>query len=81
MNKQAFIDRVLAAANTTMGANEEAGNVAAQYTALDMGNTLTDEDFTGRSVTKAELVAMIVSLEAISSLIATGHATNLYKAK
>jgi hypothetical protein len=52
-----------------------------QWDALDLGNTLTEEDFAGANadLTVAELTAAVSSVDAINAFVAAGHATNLYE--
>jgi hypothetical protein len=52
-----------------------------QWDALDLGNSLTAEDFAGSNadLTVAEMTAAVSSVEAISGFVAAGHATNLYE--
>jgi hypothetical protein len=52
-----------------------------QWDALDLGGTLTEEDFAGSNadLDKAELTAAVSSMEAINGFVMAGHATNLYE--
>jgi hypothetical protein len=51
-----------------------------QYVALDYGNSLTEEDFAGANsdVDKEDITAAVASIDAINTLVRSGHATNLY---
>ena len=51
--------------------------------ALDLGNTLTEADFEGQThLAAADITAVTgTTLAAIETLMAAGHATNLYKVK
>jgi hypothetical protein len=56
----------------------------AEWTGLDYGNTLTEEDFAGANsdVTQEEIAAVIgVTLDAINALWAQGHLTNLLQVR
>lgn len=52
-----------------------------QYDALDLGNALDDDAFTGPNddITRDDLVAAVSSMGAIDEFFLAGHATNLYK--
>lgn len=51
------------------------------YTRLGLGDDqlLSDEAFSGTGTTKADYRGAIVSIDAIQSLLAAGHGTNLEK--
>lgn len=78
-----FISRYRTSTTLFLTALNELLAARQQYDALDYGNTLTDEDFTGANadLTKADLVAAVGSVEAIAGFVDAGHDTNLYKLK
>lgn len=52
-----------------------------EWDSLDYGNTMTQDDFIGdnASILKADLVASVSSVGAVTTLLSQGHRTNLYK--
>jgi len=81
MTGPTFITRERDAITALMHAFETLASLAAPYTALDLGNTLTPEDFAAGNtdVTLAQLVAAVGSVAALQAVLAAGHATNLYR--
>jgi hypothetical protein len=80
-NNSDFISRYRSHTTTFLHALDALMAARRQWDALDLGNTLTEEDFAGANadVTVAELTAAVSSVEAINGFVATGHATNLYE--
>ena len=78
-----FITQYRTATVQLLTALESLASLRGEYIALDLGNTLTDDDFAqGHSdIVKADLVAAEVSNAAFATLLSQGHATNLYKMK
>lgn len=78
-----FVTRYRQGVTRLLQASDELQALDREYVALDLGNSLMDGDFDGANVgiTKAQLVAAVGSVEAIDALLATGHATNLYRVK
>jgi hypothetical protein len=76
-----FISRYRADVTTFLHALDALMAARRQWDALDLGTTLTEEDFAGANadLTVAELTAAVASIEAINGFIAAGHATNLFE--
>ena len=80
-NNSDFISRYRTETTAFLRALDALMAARRQWDALDLGNTLTEEDFVGANadLTVAELTAAVSSVEAINGFVAAGHATNLYE--
>jgi hypothetical protein len=77
-----WISRYRSADTAFLTALEDLQALRQQYDALDLGSTLTDDDFTGHpDITKADVTAAVASVEAIGGFIDQGHDSNLYRLK
>ena len=78
-----FVSRYRASVTAWLTALEDLLALKSQYDALDLGNTLTEEDFIGANadIDLAQLVAAVGSVEAIDAVFQQGHDTNLYALK
>lgn len=75
-----FISRYRDATTALLAACDTLQALQRPYVALDLGNTLTQDDFDAGNadVTLAQLIAAVGSVSAIEGLLAQGHLTNLY---
>lgn len=82
-NNSDFISQYRAATTRWLTALEDLLALKSQYTALDLGNTLTEADFAGANadIDVANLAAGVTSIDAINALFVTGHNTVLYTLK
>lgn len=80
-NNSDFISRYRVETTTFLHALDALMAARRQWDALDLGNSLTGDDFAGANadLTVGELTAAVSSVEAINGFIASGHATNLYE--
>lgn len=80
-NNSDFISRYRADTTAFLRALDALVAARRQWDALDLGNSLTEEDFAGvnADLTVAELTAAVSSVDAINGFVAAGHATNLYE--
>lgn len=78
-----WISRYRQQVTTWLNALEDLLALKNQYTALDYGNTLTEEDLAGANsdLVLADLPAAVSSIDTIATLVGQGHNTNLYKLK
>jgi hypothetical protein len=78
-----FISTYRSAVNRWLTALEDLLALKSQYVALDLGNTLTEEDFSGTNsdIDAADLAAGVASIDAMNELFVTGHNTVLYTLK
>ena len=77
-----FISNYRAATTRWLTALEDLLALKSQYTALDLGNTLTPPDFAGNDdIDAADLAAAVSSVDAINALFVSGHNTVLYTLK
>lgn len=78
------ITKVRQAATKIIDAVDDLTALKAEYDALDLGSALTVNDFEGSNahLNVAAIAAVEgTTLSAIKTLMAQGHATNLYKVK
>lgn len=80
-NNSDFISRYRAHTTAFLRALDALMAARRQWDALDLGNTLTEDDFAvGNSdLTVAEMTAAVASVEAVNGFVTVGHATNLYE--
>jgi hypothetical protein len=78
-----FITRYRQTTTSWLTALEDLLALKSQYDALDLGNSLTEEDFAGANsdISKDDLVAAVGSVDAMNALFQQGHDTNLYRLK
>jgi hypothetical protein len=78
-----WISRYRAADSAFLTALEDLNALRQQYDALDLGNALQEEDFTGANadITKEDVTAAVASVEAITGFVDQGHDSNLYRLK
>lgn len=78
-----WISRYRGQVTAFLNALEDLLALKQQYTALDYGNTLTDEDLAGANsdLTLPDIPAAVSSVDAIATLVGQGHNTNLYTLK
>lgn len=78
-----FVSRTIDTVNKFMEAYEELVELRSEYDALDYGNTLLPAAFTGNNqhLEVADIVAVMTSQAAIEADMASGHRTNLLKAR
>lgn len=77
-NPTVFVERFRADVRVLIAAVNALKADSAEYVALDLGNVIQSSDVPG-GTTKAEIIAALTSVQAITDLLAQGHATNLYK--
>lgn len=78
------ITKVRQASTQLIAALDTLRALKAESDALDLGNALTEEDFAGANahLNTAQIVAVTgTTLSALETLLAAGHATNLYTVK
>lgn len=82
-NNSDFISTYRAATTRWLTALEDLLALKSQYTALDLGNTLTPPDFAGANsdLAPADIAAGVSSIDALNALFVTGHNTVLYTLK
>lgn len=78
-----FISTYRQATSRWLTALEDLLALKSQYTALDLGNTLTPPDFEGANsdIDAAAIAAGVTSVDALNALFVTGHNTVLYTLK
>lgn len=78
-----FVSQYRAATSRWLTALEDLLALKSQYTALDLGNTLTPPDFEGANsdIDAGDIAAGVTSVDAINALFLQGHSTNLYTLK
>lgn len=78
-----FVSRYRSATTAWLTALEDLLALKSQYTALDLGNTLTPPDFEGANsdIDAAAIAAGVTSVDAINALFTTGHHTVMYTLK
>jgi hypothetical protein len=78
-----FVTTYRQATTRWLTALEDLLALKSQYTALDLGSTLTEEDFAGANsdLDAADIAAGVTSVDAINALFITGHNTVLYTLK
>ena len=76
-----FISQYRQQVSSWLDALENLLALKGQYVALDLGNTLTEEDFSGSNsdIDLPALVAAVGSIDAINATFLQGHNSNLYK--
>jgi len=76
-----FVEDYRQAVSGLLDSLAEIRKLQKQYTALDLGTTLTDADCQAPewTVTKDQLVAAVSSCDAVETLLSAGHFTNLYR--
>lgn len=78
-----FIRNARTQTNALLDAIEELDALKAEWDARGMSEELLPEHFISNDIglAPADITAVFTSLAAIKALMATGHATNLYKVK
>lgn len=78
-----FVTTYRQATTRWLTALEDLLALKSQYVALDLGTTLTDDDFAGanQDIDKADMAAGVSSIDAINAVFVTGHNTVLYTLK
>ena len=78
-----FITTYRQATTRWLTALEDLLALKSQYVALDLGTTLTEEDFAGANsdIDAADLAAGVSSIDALNTVFLTGHNTVLYRLK
>lgn len=81
MQKSDHITQIRQAVDSWLSAQDKLTALRREYDALDLGNQFTDTDFIGDNagLTGSDISAVYTTLAAELSLMAQGHATNLYK--
>ena len=82
MEKQKqFLNRLKAIASNIISNNNSISGLLAEYNALDLGNTISDEVLAELEITKTDMTNAINSFIAFQTLFGQGHNTNFYKVK
>lgn len=78
-----FVTTYRQATTRWLTALEDLLALKAQYTALDLGNTLQPPDFEGANgdIDAADITAGVASVDAINVLFSQGHNTVMYTLK
>lgn len=76
-----FANREVQAASALIDALEDLHALRAEWDALGYASAIEDTDLTGpvAHIAAADLAAAFTTLEALDTLLAAGHYTNLYK--
>ena len=81
MNDTSFLNNFKAITNNYINCINSFNSFYAEYTALDKGNTISEDALAELGITKSEFTTAVSSFLAFKSLFDTGHNTILYKVK